>query len=64
MLRWLLLGFLLFGFGTGLRDGWLVVKWSQLLHNVGFTDIDPQQPMNWGEFILGDSERNSSKPDN
>tara|TARA_Y100001968_G_C19327320_1_gene702421 strand:+ start:973 stop:1158 length:186 start_codon:yes stop_codon:yes gene_type:complete len=52
MLRLLLLGFLIFGFSTGLKDGWLVIKWSQLLHQVGFESVDPQKPMNWSEFIL------------
>jgi len=54
MLRWLFLGLLLFGIGTGIRDGWLIVKWSQLLHNVGFTEVDPEKPMNWNKFIFRD----------
>ncbi|WP_320673736.1 4-hydroxythreonine-4-phosphate dehydrogenase [Prochlorococcus sp. MIT 1341] len=54
MLRWLFIGLLLFGFGRGLQNGWIVVKWSQFFHEVGFTDVDPNKPMNWSEFILGE----------
>ena len=43
----------------GLRDGWLVVKWSHLLHNIGFTQVDPEKPMNWSEFIINNLEKNS-----
>ena len=37
---------------TGLADGWLIVKWSTLFHNIGFTQIDPNKPMNWSEFLI------------
>ena len=59
MLRWLVLGMLIFGLGTGLRDGWVIVKWSKLLHSVGFTSVNPEKPLNWKEFILQLSERDS-----
>ena len=61
MLRWFLLGLLLYGIGFGIHDGWLVVKWSQLLHEVGFTSVDPNKPMNWSELILDWTERSDSK---
>tara|TARA_B100000700_G_C14876506_1_gene775926 strand:- start:38 stop:229 length:192 start_codon:yes stop_codon:yes gene_type:complete len=61
MLRLLLLGFLIYSIGTGLNQGWLVVKWSLLLHNIGFTSLDPEKPMKWKEFILDriDTEKSS-----
>jgi len=54
MLRWLLLGFLFYGIGVGLHDGWLVVKWSQFFHEIGFTSVDPEKPLKWSEFISDD----------
>ncbi len=62
-MRWLLLGLLLFGLGTGLRNGWLVVHWSQFLRDAGLTFIDPEKPFTWNEFILGGSdwERSTTK---
>ena len=52
MLRLLFICFMLYSIGIGLRNGWLVVKWSQLLHEVGFTNVDPKKPLDWQEFIL------------
>jgi hypothetical protein len=62
MMRWLLLGLLFFGLGTGLRNGWLVVHWSQLLHDAGLTFIDPEKPFNWNEFIVDGPEQERSTP--
>ena len=45
---------------TGFRDGWLVVKWSQLFHNIGFTQVDPNKPINWSELLINSLEKNSS----
>ena len=55
MLRTLFLGLLLFALAAGLRNGWMVVKWSQFFHDVGFTYIDPDKPINWSELISGES---------
>ncbi|KGG11668.1 hypothetical protein EV11_0793 [Prochlorococcus sp. SS52] len=52
---------MVYGIAQGMRDGWLVVKWSQLLHNIGFTQVDPNKPMNWSEFIINRLENDSSK---
>ena len=57
MLRWLLLGLLLYGIGTGVRDGWLIVKWSQLLHEIGFTSVDPDKPLNLQEFLMDKNQK-------
>ena len=40
------------GIAIGLNDGWLIVRWSLLLHNIGFTQVDPEKPINWSEFII------------
>ena len=36
----------------GLTDGWLVIKWSVLFHNIGFTQVDPEKPINWSKLII------------
>ncbi len=36
----------------GLRDGWLVIRWSVLLHDIGFTQVDPEKPINWPNIII------------
>ncbi len=43
-----------------MREGWLVIKWSQLLHEVGFTSVDPNKPIDWSEFILDWTEGEKS----
>jgi len=43
MLRTLLLGLLLFVLGAGIRNGWIILKWSQFFHDVGFTYIEPDK---------------------
>ena len=43
---------LLYGFFLGLNQGWLVVKWSQLFYEVGFTTVDPEKPMKWKQFFI------------
>ena len=62
MIRWFLVGLLIYGIGTGLKNGWLIVKWSQLLHEVGFTSVDPDRPVDWSEFIIDRFRKDSSKP--
>ncbi|ABX07960.1 hypothetical protein [Prochlorococcus marinus] len=60
MLRLLALGFLVYGIGIGFKNGWLVIHWSPLLHDVGFTDVNREEPMNWSEFIRQRFEKNDS----
>ncbi len=52
MLRLLFLVLLVYGIGTGIKDGWLTIKWSQLLHDVGFTEVDRDKPINWNDFLI------------
>ncbi len=42
-----------------MRDGWLIVKWSRFFHSIGFTQVDPNKPMNWSDFIIYNLERDS-----
>ena len=54
----------MYGITIGLRDGWLVVKWSQMLNNIGFTQVDPNKPINWSELIINTLEKDSlEKPE-
>ena len=60
MLRWLLIGLLLYGLGTALRQGWLEVQWSQFLHDAGLTFIDPDQPLELHEMPMFKPETRES----
>lgn len=35
MIRWLVIGLLLFSLTTGVRRGWLQVRWGLMLHELG-----------------------------
>ena len=60
MLRWLLIGLLLYGLGTALKQGWLEVRWSQFLYDAGLTFIDPDQPLQLHELPMFKPERTES----
>ena len=62
MLRWLLLGLLLFGLGTALRRGWLEVQWNQLLDDAGLKITEPGTQFDWQEFIFGGPDQNGVTP--
>ena len=60
MLRWLVIGLLLYGLGTALREGWLEVQWSRFLHDAGLTFIDPDQPLKLDQVPLLSPKRSDS----
>lgn len=62
MLRWLVIGLLLYGLGTALREGWLEVQWSRMLNDAGLTFIDPDQPLRLDQIPLFSPERSESDP--
>jgi hypothetical protein len=39
MVRWLLVGLLLLGLGTGLQRGWLQVRWGVMLRDLGLPSV-------------------------
>lgn len=42
-MRWLLLGLLLYGLGTGFNRGWLQLRWGLLMREMGFPFVcDPE----------------------
>ena len=59
MLRWLVIGLLLYGLGTALREGWLEVQWGRLLHDAGLTFIDPDQPLKLDQIPQLSPERSA-----
>lgn len=42
MIRWLLVGSLLFGLGTGLRRGWIEVNWALLAKDLNLPFLNDQ----------------------
>jgi hypothetical protein len=55
MIRWLVIGLLLFGLTTGVRRGWLQVRWGLMLHELGVPFV-PKPP------ALADCAAPSSPP--
>lgn len=48
---------------TGLKDGWLIIKWSRFFHSIGFTQVDPDKPMKWSDFIINQLGKDSFNKD-
>jgi hypothetical protein len=45
MLRWLLLVGISLGLVTGMRNGWIELRWDRLLHDAGVPFVpDPDRP--------------------
>jgi hypothetical protein len=45
MLRWLMLGLLLFGLGTGFNREWLQLRWGLMMRDLGMPFVcDPKEP--------------------
>ena len=45
MLRWLILGLLIYGLGTAFKNGWLEVQWQQLFEDAGLDLGEQKQPL-------------------
>ena len=45
MIRWLLVGSLLFGLGTGLRRGWIQLNWSMLADDLNMPFLSDEQAL-------------------
>lgn len=43
MIRWLVIGLLLFGITTGSQRGWVQVRWALMLHELGVPFV-PRPP--------------------
>jgi hypothetical protein len=44
MLRWLLLGLVLYGLGAGIQKGWVEVRWHQMFYELGVPGVPLPPP--------------------
>ena len=44
MLRWLLLGLLIYGLGAGIQRGWVDVHWNRMFYELGMPGVPPPPP--------------------
>ncbi|MBL6803151.1 MAG: hypothetical protein ISQ52_08665 [Synechococcus sp. BS307-5m-G38] len=56
MLRLLLLGLLLVGIATGLRQQWLVLDWTRMLNDLGMPFAEDGKPIDFNRLIMGVQE--------
>ena len=56
MLRLLLLGLLLVGIATGLRQQWLVLDWTRMLNDLGMPFAVDDEPIDFNRLIMGVQE--------
>ncbi|MEB3246491.1 MAG: hypothetical protein VKJ63_01355 [Synechococcus sp.] len=56
MLRLLLLGLLLVGIATGLRQQWLVIDWARMLNDLGMPFAEDDEPVDFNRVIMGDQQ--------
>ena len=56
MLRLLLLGLLLVGIATGLRQQWLVLDWTRMLNDLGMPFAEDAKPIDFNRLIMGVQE--------
>jgi len=59
MLRWLLLGLLIFGLITGLKKGWVIINWEKFFNDSGFSSVDPDRPFKLSDFIIDEIQSKS-----
>ena len=62
MLRLFLLGLLLVGLATGLRNQWLTVNWNKMLGDMGLPVADTEEdPIDFNRLIIGDPDTPAAK---
>ncbi|MCP9772387.1 hypothetical protein KBY66_07075 [Synechococcus sp. Tobar12-5m-g] len=44
MIRWLLIGSMLFGLGTGLQRGWITIDWCRFMAETKLPTLNSLQP--------------------
>ena len=55
MLRLFLLGLVLVGLASGLQRQWLVIDWNRIRTDLGLTESDAGQPIDFHQLIMGES---------
>ena len=62
VLRLFLLGLLLVGLATGLRNQWLTVNWNKMLGDMGLPVADTEEdPIDFNRLIIGDPATPATK---
>ena len=56
MLRLLLLGLLLVGLATGVRQQWVQINWDRLLNDLGVGVSGEDEPFDFNQWLIGDPE--------
>ena len=56
VLRLLLLGLLLLGLATGVRQQWLQIHWDRLLNDLGAGGFGDDEPFDFNQWLIGDPE--------
>ena len=56
VLRLLLLGLLLVGLATGVRQQWLQIHWDRLLNDLGAGGVGDDEPFDFNQWLIGDPE--------
>ena len=56
MLRFLLLGLLLVGFGVGFRNQWLELHWARFLDDVGLPVPSTDEGFDFNRWLIGDPD--------
>ena len=56
MLRILLLGLVLIGLASGLRNQWLQVHWDRVLDDVGLSGSQNSQSIDFKRWLIGDPD--------
>lgn len=60
MLRIFLLGLVLIGLATGLRNQWFNLNWDNLLEDVGLPGLKNSQPIDFNRWLIGDPDGSES----
>ena len=56
VLRLLLLGLLLLGLATGVRQQWLQIHWDRLLNDLGAGGFGDEEPFDFNQWLIGEPE--------
>ena len=54
LLRLFLLGLVLVGLASGLQRQWLVIDWNRILTDLGLTESEAGQPIDFHQLIIGE----------
>ena len=61
VLRLFLLGLLLIGLATGVRNQWFQVNLDRLLEDIGLQGVGGEKPFDFNQWLIGEPENQPSK---